>query len=301
LKESYKYKAFGLKIESEFAIPEFHSAKFERAEININYGKNPNQISGMKDHGVLYQAKKDDFLLRLDTVGSFRVQSGRNITVERINNATDQELRLFLLGSAFGALIHQRGLLPLHGSTIIHKDQAISICGVSGAGKSTLAAALQKRGYTLLADDITAIDIKNGKAWAFPGIPHLKLWEDVLKKMDEDPSSLDRLRPQLKKYRKPVIKNKSEHPVELQTIIILSSRNKETFNLEEITGAEKFSVLKNNTYRSQFIVGLETAEKHFKLVAQLASHAKVYKIERPNSPLLIDELADFFSEKAPYM
>ncbi|MEX2370771.1 MAG: hypothetical protein WD578_07180, partial [Bacteroidales bacterium] len=291
---SFAYRTFGLNIRSEFEIPELPSGEFENPDVTIRFGNNPAKLSGVKGSGVLYQAKKDDFLFRLDTVGSYRVESGSNITVERLNDATDEELRLFLLGSAFGAMIQQRDLLPFHGSTVVKDEKAYVIGGTSGAGKSSLAATLIKRGYSLLADDISVIRVEEQGPVVYPGIPHLKLWEDVMLQLKEDPGKFPRVRPQLLKYRKPAGKEFTNRTTALHSIVILSSKNTRGFELEQVKGVKKFDLLKNNTYRYQYLTGLEKTEPHFKLATQLAAGSAVYQLRRPSAPLQTKELADFF-------
>ena len=62
------------------------------------------------------------------------------------------------------------------------------IAGISGTGKSSLAAVLVRRGYPLLADDVSVIGFQDNEPVVYPGIPHLKLWYDVMKKLGEDPA-----------------------------------------------------------------------------------------------------------------
>ena len=46
-------------------------------------------------------------------VGRYRIEAGNRITVESEPGVPERNVRLFLLGSAFGVLLHQRGLLPV--------------------------------------------------------------------------------------------------------------------------------------------------------------------------------------------
>lgn len=302
-------------MKSELELPELVKTSCSEASKNgtsvqLSFGDVPDDLPDYKSKGVLYKAKPGVFLFKLDTVGKYLVEDGKSIKIERLNNSTDEELRLFLLGSAFGALIHQRELLPFHGSTVVKNGKAMVISGNSGAGKSTLAAVLVKRGYQLLADDVSVIDFKEKEALVYPGIPHVKLWEDVLKKMGgpsftSDSAELkqsqeafenmgyERVRPQLNKYRKPVHESITNETVAAEKIIILATRNSEGFESKQIKGIEKFNMLKNNTYRFQFVEGLGVTKQHFHMVSKLAGSVEVWQVRRPGSPLLLEELANY--------
>ncbi|MCP4397035.1 MAG: hypothetical protein GY801_07015 [bacterium] len=64
------------------------------------------------------------------------------------------------IASELGALLHQRELLPLHGSAIKVNDGVCVFVGLSGNGKSTVAAAFRQRGYQVLADDVCVVSIR---------------------------------------------------------------------------------------------------------------------------------------------
>jgi serine kinase of HPr protein (carbohydrate metabolism regulator) len=51
----------------------------------------------------------------------------------------------------------------LHAAGVVLEGGALLIAGASGAGKSSLAAALIRRGATLLSDDSVALQLDNGK------------------------------------------------------------------------------------------------------------------------------------------
>ena len=93
--------------------------------------------------------------------------------------------RGFVLGSAFGILLHQRGALVLHGAAVAKDGRALAICGASGAGKSTLAAALCRRGCTLVTDDICVVgENVNQRPIVFPDGRQLKLWKESIDQLD---------------------------------------------------------------------------------------------------------------------
>jgi hypothetical protein len=63
----------------------------------------------------------------------------------------------YLVGPILAFVLRRRGALLLHGSSVAMGKAAVTFLGPSGAGKSTLAAALAKRGFSLLADDLMII------------------------------------------------------------------------------------------------------------------------------------------------
>jgi len=193
--------------------------------------------------------------------------------------------------------MQQRDLLPFHGSTVVKDSKAYVIGGLSGAGKSSLAATLVKRGYALLADDISVIKTEAERVMVYPGIPHLKLWEDVMKTLEEDLSLYPKVRPQLLKYRKPAGPEFINQATALHSITVLSSKNTPGFETEAIKGVEKFNLLKNNTYRYQYLEGLEKTVPHFRQATAIASKSRVYRLKRPSSPLMLNALADHFEKE----
>lgn len=288
----HQYRVFGLNILSDLPLNELKPYSFNTADVRIILGENPAELENPVDRGVLFQLRENEFLFRLDTVGSFYVRNGNFITIERLNNSTDQELSLFLLGSAFGALLHQRGLVPLHGSTIVLEEKAVPILGVSGAGKSSIAAEYLKRGYKILADDISVLEAEKNSISILPGVPQVKLWKDVMDELILDTRKYDKVRPQLLKYRKPAEKNYMETARQISKIIVLSTKNTPGFDIREIKGAEKFNILKNHTFRYKFMQNPEMIQTHFELINRLAATTPVYAISRPVSPILLEELAD---------
>jgi len=292
MNKKYRYKAFGLNFMADFEIPELLESA-GNPDVTIRIGKTPDQISNIIKKGVRYQAGKDEFLLQTDQIAKFYIKNGDEIVVEPYNEKADKEVRLFLLGSAFGALFLQRGLLPVHGSAIRFGLSTSIFTGLSGAGKSSIAAWFVQQGYQILADDISVI---NHSLQVEPGFPGMKIWKDVLEKLGISTDSLSSIRPDIQKYKYGVESNFCTQPLPVKNIFIIHPKNTPGFEAEELTGIEKFNALKNNTFRYRFVEGLQKQQEHFMVINQLIQQVKVYRIKRPQAPVMLKEFADFLLE-----
>jgi hypothetical protein len=288
----FTYKAFGLTIHSELECPELQITS-GNADVIISLGQVPDALDQPLFSGVRFQTKVGEFLLHVDNVAKYHVTNGDRIAIEASPNAEVDDIRLFLLGSAFGALIHQRGLLPIHGSAININGSAVIFSGHSGAGKSTIAAAFYNRGYSILSDDVSVLSLSpDGKPMLNPGYPQMKLWADSIQKLGDQPSKYPTVRKKLEKHSIPVKSGFSENPIPLSKVFIVSSQNINKIEVEQVKGIEKFILLKNNTYRFNFIAGAQMRAAHFTYLDSISKQIDVIKISRPNGKFLFDEIID---------
>lgn len=292
----FRYTAYGLTIESAIRCPEL-SPGGNDPDVAFRYGDVPTALENPKDQGVLFQVEPGRFLLRLDKVARYLVSGGREIVVDRAPDSDEDAVRLFLLGSALGALLHQRGLLVLHGSAIETPRGAVVFVGPSGNGKSTLAAAFYRRGYRLVADDVCAVVLNEENApMVLPAYPQLKLWADVVKRLDRAQDNLRRVRPHLEKYALPVSDSFVGHALPLYAVYALHSVNTQTLEMEPRDGMGKFAVLTRNTYRERFLKGLDMKPNHFQLASTAAKQIRVCRVTRPNWPFMLDELVEMLGQ-----
>lgn len=292
-KTRYLYHVFGLNIES--SIPFLDMPEVEgNPDVTVRYGKVPDTLPDAKIKGVRYQAGPGGFLLRIDNVAKYHVKSGSDILIERKPGAGDEDVLLFLMGSSMGALLHQRNILPLHGSSIEVEGEGIIFIGHSSIGKSTLAGGFHRRGYHLLSDDVCAVSATNGeRPHVIPGFPHLKLWADTLGELKQDRKGLKhvRLDKDFEKYFIP-FHNVSGRPVPVRSVFLLEATNNDGFEIIQLKGMEKINPLIDNTYRPRFLEGLGGKERHFTQCAAVAGKAAVRKVIRPKRGFLLDELMD---------
>ena len=196
---AYSYWVFGLQVTSELSLPELYAGA-EPADVVIRRGPVPDDLPDAQAHGVLYQAAPGVFRLKVNGIARYLVTDGREIVVQADADADASAVRVFLLGSAMGALLLQRGILPLHTSAIESAGRCVAFAGNSGRGKSTLAAAFHGRGYRVLADDVLAVrDGRGVPPMAYSGSRELKLWADALDLLEIEADGLRRARPQVEK------------------------------------------------------------------------------------------------------
>ncbi|MDX8394562.1 MAG: hypothetical protein R8K21_08285, partial [Mariprofundales bacterium] len=117
-------------------------------DLTIKYGEvSAAGLEQPKKFTPFFQCAKDNLWLNVPDIARFLISNGNSITVESAKNSDPQSIRLFLLGSCLGAILHQRGMLILHANAIRFDDGCVLFAGTSGQGKSTLAAAFHHRGH----------------------------------------------------------------------------------------------------------------------------------------------------------
>lgn len=139
------------------------------------------------------------------------------------------------------------------------------VLGNTGVGKSTLAAALVKKGYTLLADDVCVVDTdSDGRSIIFPGVPHVKLWKDAATKIGLSTGGLRKVTGRMDKFVSPLHGTFYKHAVPLKIIYILVKGNVPSITLEDLSNIKSLFQVKQHTYRKHMIKTLGCEPAHFK-------------------------------------
>ena len=135
---NFFYQAFALIIESEIECPELLPvARSSASDVLVRVGTSPSHLEHSIMLGDWIEGCSGQILLKIADVADFWVCNGREITVNAVKDIPAEDVRIYLLGSAMGAVLHQRKLLPFHGSTVVVNEKTISFSGPSGIGKST--------------------------------------------------------------------------------------------------------------------------------------------------------------------
>jgi hypothetical protein len=309
--DRYRYEIFGLHVASDIFLPELLPA-IDTAKIpgvRVILGKMPSSITGVIKKTESYEAAKNQFVFQVPGVGRYYISNGNSIVIEPAEQAEEHFVRLFLLGTVFGVLLMQRGILPIHGSAVVVNGGCVIFTGVSGAGKSTLLAAFRDRGYSFLTDDVAAVTVDvDGAAWVHSAYPQQKLWRDSAENMRLDTASL---RPVysgigMDKFTVPVHKGFYQGSVPLVAVYELTVERHRDVTLKHLSGSDKLTVLMRHTYRSWLIDGLGLTAAHFKQCATVAGQIAVARLTRPEGFFSLEEqiciiqqdIAQFLGDRA---
>lgn len=280
----YAYQIFGLTLHADFDCPELLAAAAD-APPDIEVRLDTLDAS-LDDANVAreHETTPGIYQFQIQGIARYRVEQGRSIRVQPESSADPGDVRLWLLGTALGVLLHQRGLLPLHVSAVALDGGAQAFCGESGAGKSTLAAALHRRGLPLLTDDVGLAVPETDCTTFYPGFPRIKLWRDALAHfgMDHRPLTPDLTRND--KYHLRLAGEDGFHvqPLPLRRLYLLERADEDaTPCIEPVRGHASIGLIRSNTYRAGLVRRLGQAGAHLRQCGRVASSIRVYRFVRP--------------------
>lgn len=278
------YLLGGLHIRSEIPLPElFTSGAAGQTDIRISYGDIPESLPTPKWLGYGVQVEGNTALLTVPKIARYLIEKGQTIKVSPEAAADPADIRLFLLGTAFGIALHQRGSFPLHASAIVTKQAAVAFIGPSGAGKSTLGAWLSRAGYPLLTDDVCILSSSGSNApIAHSGSPRIKLWKDALAAMEIDPDGLQRDLTRTDKFHLTLKDSDADLTAPLHAIYLLTEEDPRAPSIEgPVDIFSAIASIADNTYRLELIQALDQSKQHFSACANIARQVPVYRLLRP--------------------
>ena len=225
----------------------------------------------------------DGAVLKVPEIAAYLMRDGREIVVDPAPDAAERNVRLYLLGSAMGVLLHQRGLLPLHANAIEVDGRAIAVMGESGAGKSTLAAWLHDAGHRIVADDVCVVGVdEGGRTRVHPGLPRIRLWKDALEHTGRESGDYEYSYAGDDTYEKFDIPISSDMSVgaelDLAAIYLLSTGQE--FGISRLAGAEAVEALFSHTYRGFAVSQLGSNRLHFDASVRVARSTPIFRFER---------------------
>ncbi len=296
---SHFYQAYGLTISSEIEFPELIPLPLSlKSAIDVDIRESTFatcQYEFDEKEELYWQAADGVFFMSLKDIAKFQVTDGRLILLERYGNCDLSQVRPVILGTCLGIILHQKGLLPIHGCAIATKYGGKIFAGPVGIGKSTLAAAFMTSGYKILADDVSTISPATDRPpQVFPSYPQLKLCPDSAEQLNIVTDTLVPIDdPEKLKFAYPLFEQYFDKPVKVSAIYFLETSLQDHFELQTLSGMEKFTYLRNNTYREIILDAIQVNSSHFQLCTLVANQIPMYLLKRPRSLCTIHQLVAF--------
>lgn len=294
---TYTYQAYGLTISSQIHLPELIAGTAAPADISIRLGTIPRPPGLAQSTERCLWATPDEACLFWADAGTILARGGAELIVEPLPPVDEQVLRIYLLGPALGVLLHQRGLLVLHASIVGIGQSAVAFVGESGWGKSTTAAALHRRGHSIVADDVAALQLLAGEQpLAFPAIPRLKLDAEPAVALGYPAQSLSRFDADDVRLAYRVDERFSQAARALSRIYVLAEGA--ALALEQCRSQEAFIELVRHSYALRVVGDAGASAVHFRLCAQLAAQVPIYRLRRPYSLSALPGIVELVESEA---
>ncbi len=284
----FSYRICGIDAHSDIHLPGVDEPALPDATaqpVTIRRGVVPGAIAGAIAHGPNWHIAASECLIEVPDVARFHLSDGARITYAVACEAALADVPIFLLGTVFGMLLHQRERLVLHASAVAvdgpDGPRAVLFAGVSGAGKSTLAAALGARGFALVGDDMCALSLRPGASpLVHPDGRQLKLWHEAVIRLDLGERRQERVRPVLEKfYVAP--SGAMTAPLPLGAIYVLrEARTGMEPGIARANIVDAALLLRRNAYRPQMVRRLGQNASYFHAAAAIAGHAGIYTFTR---------------------
>ncbi|MBZ9760492.1 serine kinase [Mesorhizobium sp. CA8] len=284
------YKAYGLVVSSEVALPELEPAAPATPDLEIAVG--PVDFPETASHratAFLFEATRQ--YLSWQAVGTFMI-SGRRIEVDPAPRVDDPLLAFPLLGPVMALALHQRGLLVLHASAIAVGGRSVIFMGDKGAGKSTTAGAMIRAGHRLLTDDVVALDLSDPeRPMILPGFPQLKLAADAAGAIRLEQAEVrPQVHPQIDKAQHRLHDGFAAEAVPVSRIYVLERGARAA--ISPLTGAAALPAIIKFSYITRFgrqALPGDFAAAHLRQCAHVAGRVGVSRLEVPAGLARIDE------------
>jgi hypothetical protein len=277
----HPYCIAGLSVDSDIALPGLISRQpGERpCDVAIRQEPVPIALENPGATGPTWAMAGDKFLLRLPGIARFLLSGGRAIAFAPEDGTPVEDVAIFLTGSVFGILLHQRGSVVLHASAVLAGGKAVMFCGPSGAGKSTTAAALGRRGFPLVTDDVCAISFTAaGAPFVYPDGRQLKLWAQAIDRLGL--ARGDAVRHRIEKFYVAPERSSGEAIPLAAVYVLREARPPVVPGIERPNVVDAALLLRRNAYRPQLVTEMGRRANYFFAATAIAGHAGIYHLSR---------------------
>lgn len=253
--QTFVYSYHGLVIESEYYLPELITCQDPSAiEAQIRKVSEIEIFCPIVPGQRFYEISPSQHFFQVEGIAKYMISGGREIIIEEYNGVREEEIRAYLVSHVWNILINQLGKILFHGCSLHIGPKVIFITGRSLYPRSILGQELEDKGFMLLSDSFSCIEL-----------------------IDDNPMVLSGISP----YR-----------FKLDEIIFLQTTTQDHFVKRQLAGIEKVSTLLECIFYNELSKGQTI--NNFDLASSLAKKCKFTKIEMPETNFTLEKLLDYF-------
>lgn len=266
----YFYQLYGVIIETEDPFPDLTPVPPPRRDIpsqrifvarqeKLSLWRAKNGWSSFYGLDYWFSSDRRFAVIQSSKIGVYRIDFKRKrIRWSPAQKASSTYCHAMLRVRILGFLVsHMTPSLLLHASVVVRKGVGIALGGFTTAGKSTLTACCLNDGFSLLSDDIAAIQKENGSFFLHPGSPEFRLWPWTARRLNPQGAQGEYITPEVKK-KKFILGPASpwrftDNPVPLRAIYLLSRKGRgDEVRIENLHGKEAVLGVLENIYNPIF-------------------------------------------------
>jgi hypothetical protein len=275
----YTSFAYGLQVQSELPLLD-PVDPIREPDVTVRFGS-LGKISVEPNQG-------NEILVSLSWGLTLLIRAGREVVIDAPAEVDSAVLRAHILGAAMACVLRQRGYLVLHASCVAKGEKAIAFLGGSGWGKSTLASLFHQQGYSLITDDIMAIQMDQPMPLVVPSFPEVKLLPDAATAVGISTEGVPMLQSLSYKSIQRLDRQFATHPIPLTHLYIL--RVGEVRNISPVPGPLAFTELIQHSRATKTMTDQAFMKQHFHQCSALVKTVRFSYLQRPRSLEQLPEL-----------
>src|SRR5687768_9954920 len=310
---SYRCSIYNLGITANRAISGVPPSSIDAVDVRISFGSLPAWIHELdpRESRVSYTSdytgESGEPLLRVfralgGTYHHFRYADETEFLIDNAGTEigccwreplTIEDAATYLLGPVMGFVLLLRGVVCLHASAVVIDSEAIALVGPAGSGKSTTAAAFSSRGFSILAEDVVALDHDADRFLVRPAYPCIRLWPASVKALYGDESHLPKLTPNWDKRYLDLTGRFPTKSVPLSAIYVFGERRDESDApfVQPLDCTDALLSLIANTY-TNYLIDKNMQARQFDLLTRVLANVPVRRVIPHADPRRLQQLCD---------
>lgn len=292
------YSAYSLVIKSEVKLNEYKESISKEPDIEVSYTTSSIK-NVLKNKNISYNIDggKKGVKGHVGDSVKFMILNGSNIIVSGDDSVSLGLVRSLVQGVFMAVVLRQRGYLVLHSCGLAKDNFAFGFAGHASWGKSTLAAYFAKRGYTLLGDDILAIDRKGDALSVLPGSSVTRLRPHAAKKICPEKVQKNKDK---EKYQLNFEHSYDNNEYSLRSIFILEESVSHVNSAEIMEKKESILGLVEHTRVRNLMTKSTEMEQNLSDCSYVARNIPIYNLKRKWGHSNLEEIYEEVEEKLSY-